>query len=224
MPFGIKNILSYFKDISLEKSGSEHNPYLEVLLVNGRHQLVTDNAIYSFDDKYDNFFKAFKKIDWVNFPCENVLVLGLGLGSVVFMLEKNFDRKFQYTCVELDPEIIRLAHHYTMKNLQSQIEVIQTDASMFLNLDHNKYDLILMDIFQNAKIPVFYDNRDLVEILKSKLTQNGLLLYNRMNVDDEDISRNEKFRNIFNEVFPNADSINVKDNWVLISDKKHLKK
>ena len=47
-----KRWLSYFKEVTLEETGSEYNEVLEVLLVQGRHQLATEDAIYSYDDKY----------------------------------------------------------------------------------------------------------------------------------------------------------------------------
>ena len=59
-----KRGLSYFTDVSLEQTSSQFNAFLEVLLVNGRHQLVTEGAVYYFDDKYENFNFIFKKINW----------------------------------------------------------------------------------------------------------------------------------------------------------------
>jgi len=90
-----QKILSYFIDLSLEKSSSPYNPYLEVLLVKGRNQLITKNAIYSFDDKYENFYTSFNKIAWQKLKAKNALILGLGLGSVIYMLENNFKKKIQ---------------------------------------------------------------------------------------------------------------------------------
>ena len=209
--------MSYMVDISLESTSSAYNPYLEVLLVNGRHQLITQNAIYSYDDKYENFYNSFKNIDWDSLEIKKVLVLGLGLGSVIYMLENNFSKDFTYTCVEIDPEIIRLAHTYCLSSLESIVEVIETDADSFIRVDQNEYDLILMDIFQNAKIPTKFSQNEFIELLKSKLTLNGLLLYNRMNINEEDREQNHEFSKIFSSVFPNQSSLSVKDNIVYYS-------
>ena len=209
--------MSYFVDISLESSSSAYNPYLEVLLVNGRHQLITKNAIYSFDDKYENFYAAFKHIDWDKLKVQKVLVLGLGLGSVIYMLEKNFNKRFEYTCVEIDPEIIRLANKYCLSQLDSRAEIMETDAESFLRIDSNKYDLILMDIFQNAKVPGKFSKKEFIEVLKSKLDLNGLLLYNRMNINQEDRSENLEFSKKFADIFPDHHALQVKDNLVYFS-------
>jgi len=98
-----KKYLSYLKDVSLEQTSSPYNSYLEVLLVNGRKQLVTENAIYSFDDKYENFNQTFKLIDWKKKQGDEALVLGLGLGSVILLLEKFYKISYNYTarCLHL---------------------------------------------------------------------------------------------------------------------------
>ena len=218
----IKKLLSYISDISLEKTESDYNSYLEVLLVKGRHQLITDNAIYSFDDKYDNFFKAFKKIDFETLKPEKVLVLGLGLGSVVLMLEKHFNVDAEFHCVEIDPVIIQLAQKYTFNRIESNIFTYQTDAEIFLKTCTENFDLILMDVFQDAKIPVHFDSDDFMELLKSNLEDSGLLLYNRMNIDEADVKRNKGFTSQFNKFFPSSTSISVKDNLILYSDRKFV--
>ena len=218
----LKTILSYISDISLEKSASAYNPYLEVLLVKGRHQLITKNAIYSFEDKYDNFRQTFQKLDWDKFKPQKVLVLGLGLGSVIYMLEKTFKKKLEFTAVEIDPEIIRLANKYSLSKINSSVEVIQTDGESFLNIDSRKYDLIIMDIFQNAKIPLRFNSLDFLELLGSKLNPKALLLYNRMNISKDDSLLNAKFIDNSRLIFPNQEILEVKNNLILVSDKQFL--
>jgi len=222
-----KKFLSYFKDVTLESTSSQFNPFLEVLLVNGRHQLVTENAIYSFDDKYENFNKAFQLIDWKQVKGKKCLVLGLGLGSVILLLEKFFGRSFEYTAVEIDPEICQLAHKYTLSKLDSFVEVINTDALLYLEVNETKenpeqYDLIIMDVFENALIPEQFQNILYLEILKSLLLPQGVLLFNRMNKTDQDKFENAKFEKLFKDKFPNHNQISVKDNIILINDAKYL--
>lgn len=219
----LQKLLSYVFDISLEKSSSPYNPYLEVLLVQGRHQLITKNAVYSFDDKYDNFYQAFKGINWKLLDVQNVLVLGLGLGSVIHMLEHNFDKHFSYDCVEIDPEIIRLAEKYTLKASTSATQVFQTDAMTFVQLCQSSYDLILMDVFQNAEVPEKFESEDFLLELKSLLNVNGLILYNRMNMNYSDKKANKSFITSFSKVFPDYKELPVKDNIVLVSEKQFVK-
>lgn len=217
-----KKILSYFKEVSLERTSSLSNPYLEVLLVKGRHQLVTRDAIYSFDDKYENFNQAFKKINWDLLPGNRVLVLGLGLGSVILLLEKKFNKKFDYTAIEVDTEICRMCNTYTLQNIDSYVEVIPAEAMRFLNTHNESYDMIIMDIFQSAKIPQKFQSENYLELLKSKLNKNGLFLYNRMNITDDDIADNQVFSDTMLKVFPQMSKMKVKTNLVMINDKAFI--
>ena len=85
--------LSYFTEIVLERGSSDPNEDLQLGLKKGRYCLSTPNAIYSFGDLYDNFSKSFQQLDIVEKNIKDVLVLGFGLGSIPFMLEKTFSKK-----------------------------------------------------------------------------------------------------------------------------------
>ena len=90
-----KKYWSYISPVHLESIQGLENQTLSVYMSNGRYQLTTENAIYSYDDLYANFSLAFEKLDWKQFPEKShVLVLGLGLGSIPYMLEKKFKKKF----------------------------------------------------------------------------------------------------------------------------------
>ncbi len=218
-----KRIWSHFQDVSLEQTSSLSNPYLEVLLVQGRHQLVTKDAIYSFDDKYENFRLSFDKLDLDKLPGKRVLILGLGLGSVIYILEKLLNKKYDYTAVEIDPEICRLCSEYTLDDIDTFVEVVQAEAMSFLEYNEETYDMIIMDIFQSAVIPQKFQTVEFLNILKSKLHPKGLCLYNRMNLTENDKSDNEFFRDNMKIVFPSMVQLAVKTNIIAVNDKDYLK-
>jgi len=218
-----KRWLSHFKELSLEQTSSYYNPYLEVLLVEGRHQLVTEDAIYSFDDKYINFDQTFKKLNWLKFSNKRVLVLGLGLGSVILLLEKKYDQQMDYTAIEVDPEICRLCSKYTLDSIDSFVEVIPSEAMDFLSTDAEQYDLIIMDIFQSGDIPLKFQSESFISLLKGHLKADGLLLYNRLNITKEHKQENVTFSPIMEAAFPNMTTLEIKDNLMIVSDKDFLK-
>lgn len=217
-----KKWLSYVKEISLEQTYSVYNPHLEVLLVEGRHQLVTEDAIYSFDDKYINFDEAFKRINWQKIKGKRVLVLGLGLGSVILLLEKKYGLDLDYTAVEIDPEICRLCNKYTLANLKSPVEILPTEAMQFLNTRNEQYDLIIMDIFQSGDIPLRFQSETYLNLLKAKLEPQGLLLYNRMNINENHKRENKNFLPLMTQIFPQSTHIEIKDNIICVNDSQHL--
>ena len=217
-----KKLLSYVREFSLEQTESAFNPHLEVLLVEGRHQLVTEDAIYSFDDKYTNFDEAFKRINWKKFKGKKVLVLGLGLGSVILLLEKKYEQDFDYVAVEIDSEICRLCNKYTLSNLKSQVEILPTEAMHFLKTREDSYDMIIMDVFQSGDIPLKFQSETYLRLLESRLEPEGLLLYNRMNINDRHKRENESFLPLMTKVFPQATHMTIKDNIICVSHSQHL--
>ena len=76
------------------------------------------------------------------YPIQNVLVLGLGLGSIPLMLEKNFGKKYNYTAVEIDESVIYLASKYALPKLESNIQIICADAFAYVRQTEQKLSLI----------------------------------------------------------------------------------
>lgn len=218
-----KKWLSYFKEIHLESTSSIHNPSLHVSLVEGRHQLSTDDAIYSFDDKYDNFAQAFEKVNWQNFKGDNVLILGLGLASIPLLLEKNFKQKLDYTCVEIDEQVIFLAEKYILKDLSSHFEIISTDASIYVDQCIQQYDLICMDVFENDVVPPQFETVTFLNQLKNLLSPTGTLMYNRLALTDRDQVLSKRFFDTaFKEVFSDGYLMDVGSNYILMNNQQYL--
>jgi spermidine synthase len=214
-----KKYLSYLTELHLESLSSDFNEELHVYLSKGRYQLCTKNAVYSFDDLYVNFNEAFKQLSIKDKGIEDVLVLGLGLGSIPFMLEKKYDIAANYTAVEIDETIIYLAGKYSLDDLKSPINYVCTDAEIFMSVNNEKYDLICMDIFSDDIIPPQFETIAYLENLRSHLNPNGILLYNRLASLKTDIEKTSHFFDtIFKKVFPNAKYFDVKGNWILVGE------
>lgn len=211
-----KRLLSHFSDQLIEHTGSEYNEDLYLLLVKGRYQLVTDKVIYSYEDKYDNFFDVFKKI-----PLDQIqscLILGFGLGSIPFMLEKKYKKKINYTGIEIDEEIIYLASEYVLDELKSHIDLIHTDAEVFMEINEEKYDLICVDLFINDDIPEQFQENYFLDLCKDALTKEGKLVYNCLYLTNKDRKYSTRFfEDIFLKTFPKASAHHCGNNLMLVS-------
>lgn len=215
--------LSYLFELHIESAPSEINPHLYVSLKWGRFQLCTANAIYSFEDKYDNFFNSFQQIDLQSLPGKDVLILGFGLGSIPRMLENNFNKDYNYTGVEIDESVIYLASKYGIDSLKSSIQIIESDASDFLAVNTQKFDLIIMDVFIDDKIPRNMQNESYLDLISSHLNTDGLIMYNRLAANKEDIRKSDQyFESVFKKAFPNACFLKVKGNYMLLNKKDYL--
>ncbi|NUO02305.1 MAG: hypothetical protein HUU01_17000 [Saprospiraceae bacterium] len=210
--------LSYLFEQHLESTSSEHNPYLNVSLVNGRFQLATANAVYSFADLYSNFRRAFQEIDVKNRPILDVLVLGFGLGSIPYMLEHVFKCRFNYTAVEIDEEVLYLASKYALPEIVSPIELVTANAIGFAAQCETQYDLICMDVFLDDSIPEDFETADFLGDLKKMLRSEGILLYNRLSYSETDKKNSRAFFDeAFRKIFPDAALIDTKNNWILVN-------
>jgi len=215
-----KHIASYLYEFRIEAVEGQHNPYLEVVYSRGRYRLDTENAIYSYEDLYTNFYYSFRQIKLHKQDIKNVLILGLGLGSIPLMLERDYKRKYHYTAIEIDEEVLYLANKYALHELQSPIEVLCADARLFVKTCTEKYDLVCMDIFLDDVIPSEFEQTDFLENLKTLIAPNGLLLYNRLFNTHEDKAVTAHFYEaIFSKTFPDATFLNVDGNWVLLNRK-----
>lgn len=220
-----KILLSYLMELHIESAGSDYNPHLYVSLKQGRYQLSTAHAVYSFEDLYTNFSQTFLAMDLDRLRLRNVLLLGLGLGSIPLMLERTFHQHCDFTAVEVDEAVLYLANKYLLPDVESHITLIEADALAFVGRCRETFDLICMDIFLDDAIPPEFEQSSFLENLRALLSPEGVLLYNRLAATSKDKRRSlQFFERKFQPVFPNATYLDVAGNYMLISDRKALKK
>lgn len=216
-----KKWLSRLRPIVLEETGSDANPDLSVVLDRGRLQLLAGNAIYSWDDLYRNFRVAFEQLDLASRKLDDVLLLGLGLASVPYLLEKKQGKICHFTAVEMDEEIARLALEYSLPRLKSPVEIITADAEIFVEVCEETFDMVIMDIFEDDLTPPQFETRDFLETCAERLRPGGFLLFNRLYHSLPDRTATERFwAKTFLPTFPNARKIDTDGNWVLVYEKE----
>ncbi|HHG85971.1 MAG TPA: hypothetical protein ENJ82_14585 [Bacteroidetes bacterium] len=219
-----KRLMSFMMEWHIESTSSPYNPHLYVSLVNGRYQLSTANAIYSYGDLYDNFLEAFAQMDLETADFQSVLLLGLGLGSIPTILENIHNKQYQYTAVEIDEEVIYLASKYTLPELASPMQVICADAALYCAQCKDTFDLIAIDIFLDDMIPDTFQQTPFLENTKKLLTDKGVLIYNHLAYTKEDKKQaKDFFEDTFKVVFPKAQILQTNGNRMMISNGRFLK-
>lgn len=218
LPETLRKWLSYLFEQPIATYTSPYNQRLSVYLHKGRYKLITHGAIYSFEDLYSNFRRAFDRLDWNKYPIKNCLILGLGLGSIPSMLLTRFKKKISYSAVEIDEVVTQLAMQYVLRPKGIQVQVFTADAASFIEWHAGKYDLICQDVFVGDRIPSELESESALLSMKRLLKPKGLLLYNRLARFKPDIEKSLRFNETFLKVFPDGGYLDVDGNWIFVND------
>lgn len=220
----IKKAVSYLWDIQVDYRESEINGDLIVFLSKGRYQLCTANAIYSFEDRYDNFANIFRDhLDFGLLPGQKVLVLGLGLGSVPITLDKVRPGSWEFTAVELDEAVCELASIYGYPKIISPIQTHVGDAIIFIENCQEQFDMICIDLFIDDIMPEDTMTIEFFNQIAHCLSPDGIVIANTLAFTEDHKKRSQAFfRDKFLKAFPKAVLKHTHLNNMLLSDKRYL--
>ena len=196
----IRKLLSYFIPITIHKKKSSVNKSIEVTWNNGELVIDSQNTNYSYGSLQRILRKGLKFIGFErvkNF--QNILVLGVAGGSVIKTLVNEIKYKGKITGVEIDADIITIANKYFKLNEISNFEIVIDDAFEFVLKTKEKYDLIIIDIFQDTAMPNFLFEDFFIERVNSLLHLNGFILFNTMVIHDNHRERNLNYKTKFNK-------------------------
>lgn len=197
-----QKLLSYLIPINIYKQNSEINKSLEVTWNNGKLVLDSKNTNYS----YGSLQRALKKgLRFIGFErirkFENVLVLGVAGGSVIKTLVEEIKYNGKITGVEIDQKVIDISNKYFKINEINNLSLINDDAFEFVLKTKEKYDLIIIDIFQDTVMPNFLFEDFFINRINFLLNLNGFILFNTMVLTEKDKERNNLYRSKFTEQY-----------------------
>ncbi len=195
----LKKLLSYFIPIIIFKQKSSLSQALEVTWVNGKLVLDSKNTNYSYGNLQRVLRNGLKKIGFKKIQCmQNILVLGVAGGSVIRTLVDEINFQGQITGVEIDIEIIEIANNYFHLDSIPNLEIVIDDASKFVLKTNKKFDLIIIDIFQDTKMPDFLFEFFFVSQICYLLNPKGHILFNTMLLNDKQKQLNLEYLKNFN--------------------------
>ena len=168
-------LLSYIYPIT-KKVKSEFNGTLEITWYNGKKHLNTKNANYSYGSLQKILKFGLNKMDLSR--CNNVLVLGLGGGSVIKTLGKIIGRHKSIIAVEIDPVIIEIAKEEFKLSKIEGLEIICDDATNFMKKNRSNFDLIIVDLFIDTKIPSPFFEIPFWKNIVEATSKEGNILFN----------------------------------------------
>ena len=105
----------------------------------------------------------------------SVLILGMGTGTYATQCRKYFG-EMDIEGVEIDEKITHLAREYFF--LPGDVPVTTYDGRAFLNAVEKKYDVIMVDAYQDITIPFQMSSVEFFTMVKEHLTENGVMVVN----------------------------------------------
>jgi spermidine synthase len=196
----LKKILSYLLPINIYTIKSSVSKKLEVTWANGELVLDSENANYSYGSlqrilKYGLRSIGFEKIKQM----DHILLLGVAGGSVFKTLVDEIKFGGKLTGVEIDPHIITIANDYFKLDEIPKLDIIIDDAFEFVLKTSEKYDLIIIDIFQDTTMPNFLFESFFINRICFLLRSKGLILFNTMIITESHNQRNKKYLQEFKD-------------------------
>ena len=196
----IKKIFSYLFPIKIYETKSSLSKSIEVTWTNGELVLDSENANYSYGSLQRILRLGLKNIGYEKIvPMKHILVLGVAGGSVIKTLVGEIKYKGKVTGVEIDPEIIKIANTYFKLDEVKNLEIVIDDAFEFVLKTKTKYDLIIIDIFQDTTMPNFLFETFFINRVCSLLKSHGFILFNTMILNESQNIRNQKYVSDFYE-------------------------
>ena len=132
----------------------------------------------------------------------NVLILGMGTGTFARQCLHYFDN-MKIEGVEIDQKITDLANEYF--DLPDAVQVATYDGRAYLQAVDQKYDVIMVDAYQDITIPFQMSSIEFFNMVKEHLTDNGVMVVN-MNMHSEEKGNinsylSDTIANVFDSVY-----------------------
>ncbi len=105
----------------------------------------------------------------------DILVLGMGSGTFLSQCETYFGAG-DYTGVEIDSKIIDAAYEYF--DLSDNINTVCYDGRAYLESSDRKYDVIMVDAYQDITIPFQMSSVEFFNEVKDHLSDDGCIVVN----------------------------------------------
>ncbi|HJU48994.1 MAG TPA: fused MFS/spermidine synthase [Gaiellaceae bacterium] len=159
--------------------------YHRMLVLDGEdtRYLRFDNTFQSAMRLDDPYATVFAYTDYLQLglayapTARNVLFIGLGGASAVKRVWRDFPR-LDLHAVELDPEVVRVAHRWFRLPESPRLEVTVQDGRRFLQTHPGRFDVIMIDAYFADSIPFHLATAQFFELVRERLSPGGVVVSN----------------------------------------------
>ena len=209
-----------FWENNLTYEGESVYNYLQVYENDERVALSTNvlfgvQSVYMKQDEltgmyYDYAMAAPLMIKDKNVSDMDVLILGMGTGTYATQCNKYFGN-MNIEGVEIDEKITQLSRKYF--SLSDNIPVTTYDGRAFFNASEKKYDVIMVDAYQDITIPFQMSTQEFFSEVRDHLNDGGVMAVNlNMRGDENDPDDiNHYLSDTISTVFDHIYTVDVPD-------------
>src|SRR5919199_140324 len=170
-----------------EKESAYH--YIQVVQVGTRTELILNEgqAIHSIYDTaslttggpWDYFLLGsyFRPAQAAEPVPRRVAILGLAGGTSARQYTAAYGRSVEITGVEIDPDILDVAHRYFHLD-EPNVHAVVQDARYWLAGDDHRYDVVAMDAYRQPYIPFHLTTREFFQLVRAHLAPGGAAVVN----------------------------------------------
>lgn len=208
----IKLLLSHFFEINEGEVTSSVTGKMDIKATGGRYILDAQTVNYAFGG-LDIFFRlAFEKLNIPGPDTQKALILGFGVGNVAWLLERANQPPGSIIGVEKDQALKEPGRKFFQTHNLQRTTVYYEDAYHHVMKSRESYDLIIVDLFIEGKVPESAEREEFLLKLKEMLNSGGVLIFNRMAHDPSHERESGVFFRYFKTIFPEAGLLPINDN------------
>ena len=191
--------LSYIFPIRTHTANGKFGP-LEIRWENGRKVLNSANGNQSFGSLHRVWQNTLHEV-FKDLRKKTVLMLGFGGGSAAYILRNELDSKASITAIELDPCMMDLATSHFGADGIEKFTMIQGDAVVRIHAIKERFDLILVDLFEDLDLARGVDTSGFSHGLRDRCEQGGIVCFNTVAYDEKSGNRSQKIADHLGRVF-----------------------
>ena len=136
----------------------------------------------------------------------DVLILGMGTGTYATQCKKYFG-DMEIEGVEIDKKITDLSRKYF--SLPEDVKVTTYDGRAYLQAADKKYDVIMVDAYQDITIPFQMSSVEFFSMVKEHLNENGVMVVNMNMRGNSEGNINQYLSDTIASVFENVVTVDV---------------
>ncbi|OGD63711.1 hypothetical protein A2160_03435 [Candidatus Beckwithbacteria bacterium RBG_13_42_9] len=176
--------MDIFKKLNLnpriiEEVFSPFNGPIQVVESFGQKKIMAGGLIQSGGVLGNIWDKGLREVISCQLPVNSILILGLGGGTVAQLVAAHWPAA-NIIGIEIDPVMIQLGKKYFDLDKLLKLRIIEADAIKYVASCHEKFDLILIDLYRGEKVEPKSESPEFLKSLKSILATPGEVIVNRL--------------------------------------------